>query len=107
MKRKIITIIGGVLVAVALDAAPVLAAPGDHGQGVGGCIDDVYGNATNERPGGHGVLPSQSPGPFVNTGVNVAPRNDRVRGASIGDVQKGLRELGLDGSDGVAICRAS
>ena len=46
--------------------APAFAAPGDSGNGVGGCIDQLYGNATNPRPSGHGVLPSQSPGPWVN-----------------------------------------
>ena len=47
-------------------AGPAAAAPGEHGNGVGGCIDQLYGNATNERPSGHGVLPSQSPGPWLN-----------------------------------------
>jgi hypothetical protein len=64
------------------------AAPGDEGQGVGGCVDNLYGNATNERPSGNGVLPSQSPGPFVNTGVNEPPRNDRTRGLSVGEVMQ-------------------
>ena len=41
------------------------AAPGDAGEGYGGCIDNLYGNATNPRPDGNGVLPSQSPGPFI------------------------------------------
>jgi hypothetical protein len=75
------------------------AAPGDNGNGVGGCIDFIYGNATNPRPSGHGVLPSQSPGPFVNTGFNEPPRNDRTRGGSIGDFNQAVRaappELGL------------
>ena len=62
----------------ALSGAAALAAPGDNGNGVGGCIDSLYGNATNPRPSGHGVLPSQSPGPFINTGFNEPPRNDRV-----------------------------
>ena len=31
------------------------AAPGDNGNGVGGCIDSLYGNATNPRPSGHGT----------------------------------------------------
>jgi len=48
-------------------ATPAQAAPGEHGNGVGGCIDQMYGNATNARPSGHGVLPSQSPGPWLNT----------------------------------------
>jgi len=69
-------------------SSSAFAAPGDKGNGVGGCIDTLYGNATNPRPSGNGVLPSQSPGPFVNTGFNEPPRNDRVRGASVGDVNK-------------------
>jgi hypothetical protein len=69
------------------------AAPGDNGNGVGGCIDDLYGNATNERPSGHGVLPSQSPGPSLNTGPNEPPRNDRLWGPTVGDLQTGLHDL--------------
>lgn len=55
-------------VALTLPTGAAVAAPGDHGQGVGGCIDVLYGNATNERESGHGVLPSQSPGPWLNSG---------------------------------------
>jgi hypothetical protein len=54
-------------------AGPAAAAPGDHGKGVGGCVDQFHGNATNPRPSGHGVLPSQSPGPWVN--VPTDPEN--------------------------------
>lgn len=68
-------------------------APGDAGNGVGGCVDSLYGNATNPRPGGNGVLPSQSPGPFLNTGFNEPPRNDRTRVPSVGDVNKLLSDL--------------
>lgn len=75
------------------------AAPGDQGNGVGGCTaGNFYGNTTNERPSGNGVIPSQSPGPFVNTGPNEPPRNDRVRGASVGDIHTLVREfLGTPG----------
>jgi hypothetical protein len=38
------------------------------------------------------VIPSQSPGPFGNDGANEPPRNDRVRGATIGD----FNEFGSD-----------
>lgn len=69
------------------------AAPGDRGNGIGGCVDFIYGNATNPRPDGNGVLPSQSPGPFVNTGFNEPPRNDRSRGASIGDINGALADI--------------
>lgn len=75
-----------------------VAAPGDNGNGIGGCIDSLYGNATNSRPSGHGVLPSQSPGPFINEpGGNTPPRNDRVRGPSVGDVNKGLADANIPG----------
>jgi hypothetical protein len=62
-------------------AAPANAAPGDHGHGVGGCIDQLYGNATNARPSGHGVLPSQSPGPWLN---NVTDPDNPTWGPSLG-----------------------
>lgn len=74
------------------------AAPGDQGQGRGGCIaGEFYGNTSNPRPGGNGVLPSQSPGPFVNIppAPNEPPRNDRTRGASIGDSLRAAHEAGL------------
>jgi hypothetical protein len=80
-----------------------LASPGDNGSGNGGCIDNLYGNATNARPSGNGVIPSQSPGPFVNTGVNEPPRNDRVRGISVGGVMQITTALGLNGQETMAI----
>ena len=71
---------------LALDvAAPADAAPGDRGKGVGGCIDELYGNATNARPSGHGVLPSQSPGPWLN---NVADPDNPTWGPSMGALIK-------------------
>ena len=72
------------------------AAPGDNGQGRGGCVSgEFYGNTSNPRPSGNGVLPSQSPGPFLNAGPNQPPRNDRVRGASIGDAIQLGHDAGL------------
>jgi hypothetical protein len=47
--------------------------------------DVIFGNEPN-RVGGS-VVPSQSPGPFVNTGPNEPPRNDRVRGFGGNDLQ--------------------
>jgi hypothetical protein len=88
-----------VLVATLAFAGVAQAAPGDNGNGQGGCIDNLYGNATNPRPSGNGVLPSQSPGPFVNTGVNDPPRNDRTRGISVGDVMQVGTALGLNGKE--------
>jgi hypothetical protein len=107
MRKKLITFGIAACLAVPAFAGSASAAPGDNGNGVGGCIDVIYGNNTNPRPSGNGTLPSQSPGPFVNTGVNEPPRNDRVRGVSIGDIHKAAQDLGLNGSDLVAICRAS
>ena len=44
------------------------------------------GGPAEQEPGTKGgrVVPSQSPGPFVNAGPNEPPRNDRVRGPSVG-----------------------
>jgi hypothetical protein len=57
----------GVVLSLGL-ASPAFAAPGAHGNGVGGCVDNLYGNATNPRPSGHGTLPSLSPGPATMAG---------------------------------------
>lgn len=103
MNRRICIVAGGLALAPGLAIGPALAAPGDNGNGVGGCVDNFYGNATNERPSGHGVLPSQSPGPFVNTGANEPPRNDRVRGSSMGDVQQFAHDFGLNGHETLAV----
>jgi hypothetical protein len=83
------------------------AAPGDNGKGVGGCIDSLYGNATNPRPSGNGVLPSQSPGPFLNTGFNDPPRNDRVRGPSVGDVNGLIKDAAGPGTNVQDFCRTT
>src|SRR5687768_9313070 len=105
-KQRVVAAIGGFVLATGLSIAPAAAAPGDEGNGVGGCIDFVYGNATNERPSGNGVLPSQSPGPFVNMGENEPPRDDFLRGASIGDLHQLAQDLGQNGQDLVEACRA-
>ena len=84
-------------------SAAAFAAPGDHGEGKGGCVDNLHGNATNERPSGNGTLPSQSPGPFVNTGVNEPPRNDRQMGLTVGDVQQLGHEAGLTGGETIDV----
>ena len=84
-------------------AVPAFAAPGDSGQGTGGCVDNFYGNATNERPDGNGVLPSQSPGPFVNTGFNEPPRDDRTMGLSVGDVMQIATGAGLTGAEAMEV----
>lgn len=100
LKRKI----GIISVAAMLSVfGTALAAPGDNGKGNGGCVDNLYGNATNPRPSGNGVLPSQSPGPFVNTGENEPPRNDRTRGLSVGDVMQLAHDVGLNGQETMEI----
>jgi hypothetical protein len=91
-----------IIVAAALGAFGMIgaahAAPGDQGNGRGGCISgEFYGNTSNPRPSGNGVLPSQSPGPFVNIppAPNEPPRNDRTRGASVGQALQAAHEAGL------------
>ena len=90
------TLKAGALVAGTLLAlgtvAPAAAAPGEHGQGAGGCIDQLYGNATNERESGHGVLPAVSPGPWAldrSTG-------EVSFGITLGEVIKLGREAGYE-----------
>jgi len=96
--------IGIISVAAVLGVSGIArAAPGDNGAGNGGCVDNFYGNATNPRPSGNGVLPSQSPGPFVNTGENEPPRDDRTRGLSVGDVMQLAHDAGLNGQETMEI----
>lgn len=98
------------VVAAALSAAMLAgvgsaayAMPGEHGNGYGGCVNNLYGNATNPRDGGNGVIPSQSPGPWLNTGENEPPRNDRLRGPSMGDLMKLATGSGLTGQEAFEI----
>ncbi|HEX2176869.1 MAG TPA: hypothetical protein VHG70_13255 [Nocardioidaceae bacterium] len=85
-------IVAGAVMTLGL-SVPVMAAPGDHGKGVGGCIDQLHGNATNPRPSGHGVLPSQSPGPWVN---NPEDPDNPTRGSSLGQlIQRNGGNAGL------------
>ena len=49
MNRRLYIVAGGIALASALSLTPALAAPGDHGNGQGGCVDNFYGNATNPR----------------------------------------------------------
>jgi hypothetical protein len=105
MRLKVLSGTALILATLALTAV-AQSAPGDNGNGVGGCIDSLYGNATNPRPSGHGVLPSQSPGPFVNTGFNEPPRNDRTRGVSVGDVNGLIKDSAGPGTNVQDFCRA-
>ena len=92
-------VIGSVVSMVMFGAlmVPAYAAPGDNGNGNGGCVDNFYGNATNERPGGNGVLPSQSPGPWVNNPVD--PENP-TEGPSVGEVMQVTRRVEWPGIHG-------
>ena len=106
-------------------ASPALAAPNDQGQcrqdagalfvassteGTRGDFmsDVIFGNEPNMADGSLGgpseqdpgtqannVLSSWSPGPFVNTGENLPPRNDRTFGFTGGDLQ-GLVKLACE-----------
>jgi len=100
------------LVAMFCAAAPAQAAGNDQsGFTVGDCISDVvYGNEPNmangalggpaeQEPGTNGgnVVPTQSPGPFVN---NPTDPDNPTRGRSVGQFQQ-------DGIDIPALCRAA
>ena len=102
MKSKLVAFSIAAALAVST-VVPAFAAPGDNGEGNGGCVDNFYGNATNPRESGHGVLPSQSPGPFVNTGFNEPPRNDRTMGLSVGDVMQIATGAGLTGAEAMEV----
>jgi len=54
---------------------------------------NANGGPSEQEPGSQAgnVLASWSPGPFVNTGFNEPPRNDRVRGFDGGDLQAAIR----------------
>lgn len=99
MKLSLFIPVAGALIVGSIPAA-FAAGNGRNGPTVGDCISDgLYGNEPNivgpfapggpsEQPPGSvagRVVPSQSPGPFVNAGPNEPPRNDRVRGSSVGD----------------------
>lgn len=101
--KRIIGTVAATGVLLSATALPAFAAPGDYGKGYGGCVDNLYGNATNERPSGHGVLPSQSPGPFVNTGYNEPPRNDMVDGLGVGDFMQITTAFGLNGKESMEL----
>ena len=100
--KKLITAITSGLLVCTFAVSPAFAAPGDTDQGYGGCVDNFYGNATNPRPSGNGVLPSQSPGPFVN---NPTDPDNPSEGLSVGDVMQVTTSLGLTGQESMeAIC---
>ena len=98
--KKLITAIASGLLVCSVAVSPAFAAPGDNGQGYGGCVDNFYGNATNPRPSGNGVLPSQSPGPFVNNPTD--PVNP-FEGPSVGDVMQVTTSLGFTGQESMEL----
>jgi hypothetical protein len=62
------------------------AATANGDQSVGKFISgEIYGNTSNERPSGHGVLPSLAPGPWTCTSSSdcAAPT---TAGSSMGDI---------------------
>jgi len=110
--RRVITTVACALALTAGSAGSALAAGNDQsGFTVGDCISDVvYGNEPNmadgsaggpaeQEPGtkGGNVLPTQSPGPFVN---NPNDPDNPVRGRSVGQFHQ-------DGIDIPALCRAA
>jgi hypothetical protein len=93
-------------------SGPVLASGNaQSGPTVGNCISDiVYGNEPNMKDGSPGgpaeqtpgtkggnVVPTQSPGPFVN---NPADPDNPTRGRSVGQFKQ-------DGIDITALCQAA
>jgi hypothetical protein len=112
-KRFLVALVVGALSApgaVALAAPGTTGPPDEGGTRPADCIQTLYGNTTNPRPGGHGVLPSQSPGPFLNDpqGPNEPPRNDRTRGPSVGDLARTNQQQNGNNAGGVpAGCAAA
>jgi hypothetical protein len=113
MRRGSTTLyVAAALTALFIAAIPAYGSGNDQsGFTVGDCISDVvYGNEPNMADGAAGgpaeqepgtqagnVLPSQSPGPFVN---NPNDPDNPTRGRSVGQFQQ-------DGIDIPALCRAA
>ena len=117
MRRILITAAAASLLAVTATAAQ--AQPRPERNTTGECVSEgFYGNEPNivgpfapggpqeQAPGSAAgrVVPSQSPGPFVNTGPNEPPRNDRTRGGSVGDFNQQARDAGYRNSV-QAVCK--
>ena len=108
-------LLSSAILSAALMAGPGFAQPRPEQPTVGDCISDgglgnepniegpaAPGGPSEQEPGSQAgrVVPSQSPGPFVNAGPNPPPRNDRVRGGSPGDFNQ---QFG--GGAGPEVCR--
>lgn len=110
MKKSLVVALATTALALT-PAAGFAAGNAQSGPTVGDCISDiVYGNEPNMadgRPGGPAeqepgtkggnVLPTQSPGPWVN---NPADPENPTRGRSVGQFRQ-------DGIDIPALCRAA
>lgn len=97
--------------ALTVSGAVFAAGNAQSGPTVGNCISDiVYGNEPNmangapggpaeQAPGSKGgnVVPTQSPGPFVN---NPNDPDNPTRGRSVGQLRQ-------DGIDATALCRTA
>ena len=111
LERRVAAIAAAAALAASLVPASALAAGHDANPTVGNCISDIlYGNEPNmadgtpggpadQEPGtkGGNVLPTQSPGPFVN---NPADPDNPTRGLSVG----GWKQAGVNIP---ALCRAA
>jgi hypothetical protein len=110
--RRVLTI-GLAIIAFALAGSSPASADGEcrqdahdafvaaSGEGTRGDFmsDVIFGNEPNvlvgtggpedQDPGSQAgnIVASQSPGPFINTGENLPPRNDRTMGFGGGDLQ--------------------
>lgn len=85
MKLAITLAVAG---AVLASAAPALAQ-----SQTAQTIQNAYGNTTNPRPGGNGVLPSLAPGPWAC--ANSSDCSDGVyAGGSVGEWRQDLRDDG-------------
>ena len=114
MKKALIGLMAAAFVTGSFATPSFASGNAQSGPTVGNCMSDIlYGNEPNMRnnaPGGPAeqtpgtqagnVVPSQSPGPFVNTGANEPPRNDRTRGRSAG-------QWNQEGVNIPALCRAA
>ena len=108
---RTIVAVAVVTAVTSLTSGAVLAAGKDSNPTVGNCISDiVYGNEPNMRNGAPGgpadqapgskggnVVPTQSPGPFVN---NPSDPDNPTRGRSVGQ----LMQAGINAP---ALCRAA
>jgi hypothetical protein len=112
MRAILTTAAAAALLIAATSTAAQTTAPRQERPTTGDCVSDGFlGNEPNiEGPAAPGgpqeqapgsaagrVAPSQSPGPFINTGANPPPRNDRTRGLSVGEANQLLKAGAVPG----------